>query len=112
MNKMLEAVKGKPTTWILAVAILVLAMQNAGLVGRVSDVFGGDAAAQRATQDLQATRDAMNRHEEQTRQMNEKLDTVNKYLDWNRQTTAVGLRTLCLTQAKTDTQKYECGKIQ
>lgn len=110
MNKLLETVKSKPTTWILALAILVMAAQNSGILGRVTDVFGGDG--NRAAQDVQATREMMNRHEEQTRQMNEKLDTVNKYLDWNRQTTAVGLRTLCLTQAKTDAQRYECGKIQ
>lgn len=109
MTRLLETLKHKPTSWILAAALLVMALQNSGLLGRVTDVFGGDT---RAAQDLQATRDAMTRHEEQARQMNEKLDKVNGYLDWNRQTMAVGLRTLCLTQAKTDQQRYECGKIQ
>lgn len=100
----------KPTSWILAAALLIMVAQNAGILGRAADVFGGEQS--RAAQDVQATRDAMTRHEEQSRQMNEKLDKVNSYLDWNRQTMAVGLRTLCLTQAKTDAQRYECGKIQ
>lgn len=109
MLKLLETLKHKPTSWILAAALLVMALQNAGLLGRVADVFGGDS---RAAQDVQATREAMTQHLEQARQMNEKLDTVNRQLEWNRQTQATGLRVLCLTQAKTDQQRYECGKIQ
>jgi hypothetical protein len=100
----------KPTSWILAAALLIMVAQNAGLIGRAADVFGGENT--RAAQDVQATREALTQHLEQSRQMNEKLDTVNKQLEWNRQTSAQGLRILCLTQAKTDTQRYECGKIQ
>jgi hypothetical protein len=110
MARLLETLKHKPTSWILAAALLVMALQNSGLLGRVTDVFGGDQT--RAAQDVQATREALTQHLEQSRQMNEKLDTVNKQLEWNRQTSAQGLRILCLTQAKTDTQRYECGKIQ
>lgn len=111
MGKLLETIKHKPTTWILAVAILVMAAQNAGLLGRVTDVFGGDSGSQ-ARQDVRETRDAMKEHAEQTRQMNDKLGRMEWYLQQTQQTNAAGFRILCMQRASTPQERRECAEIR
>ena len=109
MNGLKELV-GKPTSWILALALLILVAQNAGILGRVADVFGGGEG------NAQASRDLLIQHAETTKQQNQQMiDNQQRMIsnqEFQRQTTATGLRVLCLTQAKTDQQRFECGKIQ
>lgn len=111
MGKLLGLVQHKPTTWILAVAILVMAAQNAGLLGRVSDVFGGDSGSQ-ARQDVKDTKEAMQSHAEQTRQMNDKLGRMEWYLQQTQQTNATGFRILCMQRATTAQERRECAEIR
>lgn len=118
MGKLLDALKQKPTTWILAVAILVMAAQNAGLLGRVADVFGGDGGSQ-ARQDVRETKEAMQKHAEQSVEMNNKLGQVieqNGRMEWylrkTQETNATGFRVLCMQRATTASERRECAEIK
>jgi hypothetical protein len=91
-------------------------LQNAGVVPSAHRLIAGttDAAAaaeqhQAISNQIQRQTDATDRH---ATDQKEALDRVNKQLQWQRETTAQGLRILCLTNAKNDMQRYECGKIQ
>lgn len=111
MGRLFDTLKTKPTTWILAVAILIMAAQNSGLLGRVTDVFGGDDSSQ-AKRDVRETKEALKEHAEQTRQMNDKLGRVEWYLRQTQQTNATGFRILCMQRATTPSERRECAEIQ
>jgi hypothetical protein len=103
LNGMLGELLRKSPTWLLAAAVLLLVLQSEGLIGHV---FGGGG-------DEKQKADAQ--HAEQTRQLtdiNRKLDGVTDQLRANGNSTAVGLRILCLQGAKTDQQRSECARIQ
>jgi hypothetical protein len=90
-------------------------LQNAGVVPSAHRLISGEPSDANAAEhqalknEVQKQTESIDRH---TVQQKEALDRVNQQLQWQRETTAQGLRILCLTQAKTDTQRYECGKIQ
>jgi hypothetical protein len=98
---MLAELLRKSPTWLLAAAVLLLLLQSEGVVGHV---FGGGPPPQSDAQ-----------HAEQIRQLseaNKKLDALTDQLRANGNTTAVGLRILCLQGAKTDQQRADCARIQ
>lgn len=102
---MFDWIRTKSALWLLAAAVFLMALQNEGFLGRARDLFGGSAPTQQA--------DAQ--HTEQTRQLteaNKKLDAVTEQLRANGNSTAVGLRVLCLQGAKTDQQRADCARIQ
>jgi hypothetical protein len=102
---MLREFLTKPTSWILALALLLLVAQNAGLLGRASDVFGGQA---QSVVDVQQHQELARKQDE----TNKKLDGITDQLRNNGNSNAVGLRVLCLQGAKTDQQRAECARIQ
>lgn len=97
----------KSPLWLLAAAVFLMALQNEGVIGSVRSLFGGGPPQQTQQSDAQ--------HAEQTRQLteaNKKLDAVTDQLRANGNSTAVGLRVLCLQGAKTDQQRADCARIQ
>jgi hypothetical protein len=100
---MSELLKKSPL-WLLAAAVFLMALQNEGVLGRISDVFGGSTSTKPDPQHVEQTR--------QLTEVNKKLDTVTDQLRANGNSTAVGLRVLCLQGAKTDQQRSDCARIQ
>lgn len=104
----IKAYLGKNGTMgALALVLLILVAQNAGLIGTARQALGGDQRAPQAV-----TTEQMERHIEQTKDTHQKLDEIKEQLQRNGNTTAIGLRLLCIQSAKTDQQRSDCARIQ
>lgn len=104
----MDFVKGFLTKYGIAGALsLVVLVQAVGLVPRISEVFGGGPPSTNAQSEYQ--------HQELGRKLdetNKKLDAVVEQSQRNGNTTALGLRILCLQNAKSDQQRSDCARIQ
>jgi hypothetical protein len=93
---------------LAALAALIWIIQNAGLLPLGHEVFGGGPPPQQQG----VTTDQMERHLEQTKETHRKLGEITDQLRANGNSNAVGLRVLCLQNARTDQQKSDCARIQ
>ena len=94
---------------VLAVVVLILVAQNAGLVPAAHQLATSksDTARERSASESQ-----LSEHIKQTDDQTRALRGIVHQLQQNHETNATGLRTLCIISAKSDTQKLACADIK
>ncbi len=96
---------------VAALIVLIVVAQNAGLLPLVHEVFGGGPPQQQGVTTDQMERH-LNQNKEDTKATHQKLDEIKQQLQNNGNSNAVGLRVLCLQNARTDQQRSDCARIQ